>query len=96
VTVETSFDSLGLSVCTVLQLRSEWSPIVRSCVVLNTQDNTPNIVVTFISDVILLVIMLVGLLVLRHESGVTFPLGELLWNQVGSGRSHLAEDLLSY
>ena len=70
-----------------------------SCVVLNTQNNTPNIVVTFITDVILLVIMLVGMLVLRHESGVTFPLGELLWNQVGPGRrgrSPLTEDCLNF
>ena len=44
----------------------------------------PNIVVTFISDVILLIVVLVGL---RHESGgVVFPLGRLLWNQVGLGR----------
>ena len=55
---------------------------MESCIVLNTEDNKPNIVVTFISDVILLVIMLIGLLILRRESGVTCPLGELLWNQV--------------
>jgi hypothetical protein len=43
----------------------------------------PNIVVTFISDVILLIVVLVGL---RHESGgVVFPLGRLLWNQVELG-----------
>ena len=48
----------------------------------NPEENKPNIIVTFISDVFLLVIVLVGLLILRHESGIAFPLGRLLWNQV--------------
>lgn len=65
-----------------LQIRSAWNPLVQSCVVLNSEDNKANIIVTFISDVILLVIMLSGLLILRRESGVVFPLGSLLWNQV--------------
>jgi hypothetical protein len=68
---------------------------VESCIVLNTEDNKPNIVVTFVTDVILLVIMLVGLLILRRESGVTCPLGELLWNQVRLGHSTSAEVLLN-
>lgn len=55
---------------------------MQSCVVLNSEDNKANIIVTFISDVILLVIMLVGLLILRRESGIVFPLGSLLWSQV--------------
>ena len=42
----------------------------------------PNIIVIFISDVILLLTVLVGLLIVRHESGIVFPLGNLLWNQV--------------
>lgn len=61
---------------------------------LNTEDNKANIIVTFISDVILLGIMLIGLLILRRESGIVFPLGSLLWNQVGLGRIPFAVVLL--
>jgi len=57
--------------------------------VTNTKDSTANMVATFISDIILLVIALVGLLNLRRESGGSFPLGRLLWTQVGWGRPPL-------
>ena len=40
----------------------------------------------FITDVVLLVIMLVGLLRLRLH---IYGLGELLWKQVGDATSHL-------
>lgn len=40
-----------------------------------------NIIVSLVSDVILLLIMLVGLLCLRLEIG-EFGLGRILWNQV--------------
>lgn len=62
---------------------------------LNTEDNKANIVVTFTSDVILLAIMLSGLLILRRESGVTFPLGRLLWTQVESERPSFGAVLLN-
>ncbi|KAF8487278.1 hypothetical protein DFH94DRAFT_849689 [Russula ochroleuca] len=65
----------------IVRIRSAWNPLLQSCVVLNTEDNKANIIVTFISDVILLGIMLIGLLILRRESGIVFPLGSLLWNQ---------------
>ena len=42
-----------------------------------------NFIVTFVTDIILLVVMFIGLLSLRfHERGA-FGLGRLLWRQVG-------------
>jgi hypothetical protein len=73
--------NVGVIIQGIVRIRSKWDPLLQSCVVPNTEDNKPNIVLTFISDVILLVIVLVGLLILRHESGIVFPLGRLLWNQ---------------
>jgi hypothetical protein len=45
------------------------------------QSNKMNIIVSLASDVVLLLIMLVGLLRLRVEIG-EFGLGRILWNQV--------------
>jgi len=41
-----------------------------------------NIIVILITDVVLLVIMLIGLIRFRHYGGGTFDLGQLLWKQV--------------
>ncbi|KAH9995117.1 hypothetical protein BJV77DRAFT_992628 [Russula vinacea] len=50
-------------------IRSEWDPLLQTCLVSNPEENKPNIIVTFISDVFLLLF------------GIVFPLGCLLWNQ---------------
>lgn len=60
--------------------------------VYNTESNKPNIIVTLITDIILLLMMLVGLLRIRREGGGTFGLGRLLWKQVistGTDALHL-------
>ena len=49
---------------------------------LNAEDNKLNIIVTFITDIILLLIVLVGLIRLRYHGGGTLGLGRLLWKQV--------------
>jgi hypothetical protein len=54
--------------------------------VLNTKENKPNIILTLITDVALLLVVLIGLLRLLHGSGGSFALGRLIWNQVGWGR----------
>jgi hypothetical protein len=61
-----------------LQIRSAWLPEQSVCAVLNTNSFTLGVTSMFITDVILLLIMLVGLLRLR-----SFGLGQLLWKQVG-------------
>ena len=47
----------------------------------------------FITDVVLLVIMLVGLLRLRLH---IYGLGELLWKQVGDATSRLLQSLMRF
>jgi hypothetical protein len=49
--------------------------------VLNTEKNKPNIIVTLIADIVLLLVVLIGLFRLLH-SGDSFALGWLLWKQV--------------
>jgi hypothetical protein len=58
------------------------------CLELNIESNTLTIVTLLVTDCVLLVSMLVGLLRLRQGSSSTFDLGRLLWKQVsgdGSG-----------
>jgi hypothetical protein len=65
-------------------------PIVDSCNVLNVESTKLNIIITLGTDIILLIIMLVGLLRLNlHESGA-FGLGRLMWRQVRCWRFLLA------
>jgi hypothetical protein len=53
--------------------------------VLNTEENKPNFIVTLTTDMVLLLVMLIGLFRLLRGSG-SFALGYLLWKQVGWGR----------
>jgi hypothetical protein len=60
--------------------------------VLDTETSKKNAIATLVSDVVLLLTMLVGLLRLRQD-GTMFGFGKLLWRQVGG--AHLAlTDLL--
>jgi len=65
----------------IVRLRSEWVSAEARCVLHDTESNKPNIIVTLITDIILLFIMLVGLLRLRRYGVGTFGLGQLLWKQ---------------
>lgn len=42
----------------------------------------PTVFTTLITDVVLLLIMLVGLLRMRFDAGGAFALGRILWKQV--------------
>ncbi|KAI0281972.1 hypothetical protein BGY98DRAFT_156449 [Russula aff. rugulosa BPL654] len=61
-------------------IRCVWSDENHSCVLLNPQSNKLNVVVSLVSDTLLLLIMLVGLLRLRFQA-TKFGLGRILWNQ---------------
>jgi hypothetical protein len=63
-----------------LQVRVAWLPELNLCGVLNPDIFTLSVTSMFVTDVILLLIMLVGLLRLRLH---IFGLGQLLWKQVG-------------
>jgi hypothetical protein len=67
-------------------IRAIWDPTQSVCVVLNTEATTKTIVAVLISDVIVLLTMLVGLIRLRIY-GTMFGLAQFLWRQVGCGAS---------
>jgi len=67
-----------------------WSDEINACVLLNPESNKLNIIVSLVSDVVLLLIMLFGLLRLRLGVG----LGGILWNQVRWWRFSLAAAML--
>jgi len=77
-------------------MRSAWDPVLQDCIVLNTEKNKPSIIATLITDIVLLLIVLIGLLPLLHDSGGSFALGRLLWKQVGSGRSRFSVFQFTY
>lgn len=60
-----------------------WDPVLQGCLVLNTEDNKPNIIVTLVADIVLLLVVLIGLFRFLHDSSGSFGLGRLLWKQVG-------------
>ena len=66
-----------------LQLRATWDPTIQTCVILNSDAIKPTLIITVITDIILLVTMLVGLSPLITDSSCAFGLGRLLWKQVG-------------
>ena len=61
-------------------------PEESACVVLDTERSKDNIIAMLVSDVVLLLTMLVGLLRLRKD-GTLFGLGKFLWKQVGGANS---------
>ena len=63
------------------QLHAEWSPTESVCIVLNPEGSKINIISSFVTDVILLLIMLVGLLRMRQD-GTLSKFSKFLWRQV--------------
>jgi hypothetical protein len=51
------------------------------CMETNLQSLKLNIIATLVSDVLLLLIMLIGLLRLRYHEHGAFSMGRLLWRQ---------------
>ncbi|KAF8491223.1 hypothetical protein F5888DRAFT_1075822 [Russula emetica] len=65
----------------IARMRSSWDPILQECMMLNTEKDKFSVISILISDIVLLLIVLIGLLRLLHDSGGTFALGRLLWKQ---------------
>ncbi|KAH9988675.1 hypothetical protein BJV77DRAFT_729065 [Russula vinacea] len=63
----------------VARLRATWIPLMQTCVVINSEEIKPNIIITLITDVFLLVTVLVGLLL--SDGSRSFGLGRLIWKQ---------------
>jgi len=66
-----------------LQLRSDWDPTVRECIVLNSDSSKLYIIIVVVTDIVLLLTLLIGLLRWRSDGGGRFGIGGLLWKQVG-------------
>jgi hypothetical protein len=60
-------------------------------VVRNSDIAELNVIVTFVTDIILLLMMLGGLLHLRRQGGGLLDLGNFLWKQVGCSTYTLSE-----
>jgi len=73
--------NIGFLVQGIARLRATYVPKQQSCMIRDTERSKLNIIATLITDVILLVIMLIGLIRSRHYGGDTFGLGQLLWKQ---------------
>jgi hypothetical protein len=67
------------------QLRSVWGPEESVCMVPNSDVAKLNVVVTFITNLVLLLMTVIGLLRLRVGGGGMLDLGRFLWRQVASG-----------
>jgi len=65
-----------------LQLRSEWFPAMPGCNIFNSEDSKLNIIVSLVTDIVLLLTMFVGLFRMRSHDDGTFGIGLLLWKQV--------------
>jgi len=64
----------------VVRLRFAWMS-TQICVVLSIESLKLTLIVTLITNIVLLLIVLAGLLRLRCPGGCPFALGRLLWNQ---------------
>jgi hypothetical protein len=64
------------------QIRATWEPLLATCIITNIHSTKLNMITTLITDVVLLLIMLIGLLRLgAHEPGV-YGMGRFMWRQV--------------
>ncbi|KAH9957071.1 hypothetical protein BGW80DRAFT_231534 [Lactifluus volemus] len=64
-----------------VRLQGLWRPEENVCVVPNSDITKFNVIVTFVSDITLLIVMLAGLLRLRMGGGGMLDLGRFLWKQ---------------
>ncbi|KAH9954858.1 hypothetical protein BC827DRAFT_922722 [Russula dissimulans] len=67
--------------CSLSMLRGEWSPTANACTLSNATSTKLNIVVSLSSDIVLLLIMLVGLLRWRLGEGGPSSMSRFLWTQ---------------
>jgi hypothetical protein len=67
------------------QLHSAWTPAQDSCAMLDTETTKHIIVITLVTDIVLLIIMLAGLLYQRPQCYGMTGIGSLLLKQVGVG-----------
>ncbi|KAH9011867.1 hypothetical protein EDB84DRAFT_1444948 [Lactarius hengduanensis] len=65
----------------ITKLRATWVPVPDVCAVLNIESSKNTVIVTLVTDVILCLTMLVGLLRLRQNGTTMVALWNFLWRQ---------------
>jgi hypothetical protein len=78
-----NFNCRGLAGLIHSQIRVDWVPDPTGCAMVKIESIKLSVIAAFVSDSILLLIMLLGLVRLRLHRGGTFALGRLMWKQVG-------------
>jgi len=63
------------------RLRAAWAPAQSVCEVLNPESSKSNVITSLVTDVVLLLIVLVGLVRMRLHGNTKFGLGQVLWSQ---------------
>ncbi|KAI0283528.1 hypothetical protein BC826DRAFT_193385 [Russula brevipes] len=63
------------------RIRSSWNPALDTCFLRNVQTIKLNFISILITDIVLLLVMLIGLLRLRLDGGGMLSLGRVLWRQ---------------
>ncbi|KAF8494704.1 hypothetical protein F5888DRAFT_1716169, partial [Russula emetica] len=66
----------------IVWLHAVWDPAQDGCDPVNTKSSVLSLLPAIISNLVLLLIMLVGLFILRRHDGGTFGLSRVLWKQV--------------
>ena len=66
-----------------LQARAVWVPTAKACVTTHMDVIKTLSLSTLVTDITLLLIMLAGLLRIRHRDGTFLDLASVLWKQVG-------------
>ncbi|KAH9984375.1 hypothetical protein BJV77DRAFT_194090 [Russula vinacea] len=72
---------ISLFISGLIRLRAEWSPEANTCILVNFDSTKSTVIVSFVSDIGLLLVMLIGLLRLRLGRDGAFVLGSFLWKQ---------------
>ncbi|KAI0284179.1 hypothetical protein BC826DRAFT_1056491, partial [Russula brevipes] len=73
--------NIVISIQSAARIRSSWNPALGTCNLLNVQILKLNFISTLITDIVLLLVMLVGLLRLRLDGGGMLSMGRILWKQ---------------
>jgi len=73
--------NVALSIQSAARIRSSWNPALETCTLLNAQIIKLNFISTLVTDIVLLLVMLIGLLRLRLDGGGMLSMGRILWKQ---------------
>jgi len=73
--------NVGLLIQSVARIHASWIPEADTCVITDIHSTQLNMIATLITDIVLLLIMLIGLLRLGFNEPGVYGLGYLMWKQ---------------